>query len=77
MGRPAGERSLILEKGFWNWRSVSITPPYFRFVSQVRISGKCTANHAIFLPLEILSISMTYEIRTKSAKSTGSERVGR
>ena len=46
------------------------------FAFEVRISGKFAANHATFPTLEILSISIAYGIRTKSAKSTGSERIG-
>jgi hypothetical protein len=46
------------------------------FAPEVRISCKCHSNHATFSSQEILSISITYEIRTKSAKSTGSERIG-
>ena len=49
---------------------------YTRFANPVRISGKCYSNRATFPAQEFLSMSVTYEIRTKSAKSTGSERIG-
>jgi hypothetical protein len=50
--------------------------PYFRFAISVRISCKCYSNRATFPPLKILLISIAYNLRTKSAKSTGSERIG-
>ena len=46
------------------------------FALEVRISGKWGSNHAAFQPLEIPLISIACEIRTKSAKSTASERIG-
>jgi hypothetical protein len=46
------------------------------FALEVRISGKWGSKHATFSPQVFLSISITYEIRTKSAKSTGLERIG-
>jgi len=50
--------------------------PYVRFAISVRISCRCHSNRATFSPQQISANSMTYEIRTKSAKSIGSERIG-
>jgi hypothetical protein len=38
--------------------------------------GKCSANHATFPVYENIAFSTAYDLRTKSAKSTGSERNG-
>ena len=46
------------------------------FANPVRNSGKCTANHATFPPHEILAFPTAYNLRTKSSKSIGSERIG-
>jgi hypothetical protein len=47
-----------------------------RFANSVRISGKCYSNRATFPPHEILAFPTAYSLRTKSAKSTGSESIG-
>ncbi len=65
----------------WGWRDETRTWMWREsrtkvFAHEVRISTKCHSNHATFLPFGIPLISITYEIRTKSAKSTGSERIG-
>jgi hypothetical protein len=49
---------------------------YRRFAISVRISGKCAANHATSSPHDNPAISIAYNLHTKSAKSTGSERIG-
>ena len=50
---------------------------YHSFAISVRISCKCYSNRATFPPHENLSFPTAYNLRTKSAKSTGSERIGR
>ncbi len=46
------------------------------FANPVRISGKFADNHATFSPHKIQAFPTAYNLRTKSAKSTGSERIG-
>ena len=53
-----------------------LAPSCLRLAFSVRISGKFAANHATFPPHDNSAISMAYNLRTKSAKSIGSERIG-
>ena len=49
---------------------------YLGFANPVRISRKFFANHAAFPPHDFLAFPRAYNLRTKSSKSTGSERIG-
>ncbi len=53
-----------------------LAPSCLRLAFSVRISGKFAANHATFPPHDNSAISTAYNLRTKSSKSTGSERIG-
>jgi hypothetical protein len=53
-----------------------LAPSCLRLAFSVRISGKFAANHATFPPHDNPAISTAYNLRTKSSKSTGSERIG-
>ena len=53
-----------------------LAPSCLRLAFSVRISGKFAANHATFPPHDNSAISMAYNLRTKSAKSIGLERIG-
>lgn len=56
-------------------RALSEQPPLFRESSAIRL-GECSANHATFSAYENIVFPTAYDLRTKSAKSTGSERIG-
>jgi hypothetical protein len=57
-------------------RATAFTRTYLRFANSVRFSGKCDSNQAAPPPRRSPWNDRNFDQRTKSAKSTGPERMG-